>query len=266
LQTGAHNPPPTPEDCRAALERVLASSGFQASPQLAAFLRFVVDAALSGQADRIKGYSIGVEAFGRGADFDPQSDPIVRVEAGRLRRALDAYYADEGAGDPLVIALPVGTYAPTFAVRAAPSQPSKLLAARSLWVRRPAASAALATAMAAVVLVGIVHVSVRSQRLPPDVTGSFDRAAIAAAQGGPATLRAVALGPARQSSRASLGPSIYIAPVVAVGMLVAPAIVATLVRDRVTDAFARFDDITVVTQPAPPQNPGAVASSKATHP
>jgi hypothetical protein len=260
LQTGEHNPPPTPAGCHAAADRVLASPSFQASPQLSAFLRFVVDAALSGQADRIKGYTIGVEALGRGPDFDPQSDPIVRVEAGRLRRMLDRYYAGEGADDPLVIALPVGSYVPTFTAReaaASASQPSKLIVQRPIWERRPAAAAAVATAMAAIAVFGIVHVGVVHLRGPADVTGSSDRAAIGTSQGsGPAPLRAVGAAPPRQSSGVSLQPTIYIAPVVTVGMPVAPAVVATLVRDRLIDAFARFDDVTVITQPAPRQNPG----------
>lgn len=269
MQTGEHNPPPTPAGCRAAAERVLASPSFQASPQLSAFLQFVVDATLSGQADRIKGYTIGVEALGRGPDFDPQSDPIVRVEAGRLRRMLDRYYAGEGADDPLVIALPVGSYVPTFTARdAAPSasQPSKLVAQRPTWERRPAAAAAVAIAMAAIAVFGIVHVGVVHLRGPARVIGSSDRAAIGTSHGsGPAPLRAAGAIPARQSSGVSLQPTIYIAPVVTVGMPVAPAVVATLVRDRLIDAFARFDDVTVITQPAPPQNPGTdVASSKAT--
>src|SRR5215510_5329524 len=108
---------PSAADVRAALERIVASPTFRASTQLAAFLRFVVEAALGGQGDRIKGYTIAVEALGRSADFDPQTDPIVRVEAGRLRRALERYYANGGADDPIAIELPRGSYAPTFHYR-----------------------------------------------------------------------------------------------------------------------------------------------------
>jgi hypothetical protein len=84
----------------------------------------VVEAALAGCADRLKAYTIAVEALGRGENFDPQTDPIVRVEAVRLRRALAAYYAGPGAHDPLIIELPRGRYVPTFrrARRSAPRQ------------------------------------------------------------------------------------------------------------------------------------------------
>jgi len=104
---------------RAALERVVASEVMRSSPQLTAFLRFVVEAVLEGSSDRIKGYVIAVEVLKRGAQFNPQIDPIVRVEATRLRRTLERYYAGEGAEDAIVIALPRGTYVPTFTRRTA---------------------------------------------------------------------------------------------------------------------------------------------------
>ena len=105
---------PDDADIRAALDRVVASSHFSKSPQLASFLRFVVDETLAGRAERIKAYSIAADALGRDADFDPQNDPIVRVEACRLRRALSLYYADGGCNDPVVIELPRGHYVPVF--------------------------------------------------------------------------------------------------------------------------------------------------------
>jgi tetratricopeptide (TPR) repeat protein len=99
---------------RAALDRILASDAFRSAPQLAAFLGFIVESSLAGRAAELKGYTIAVEAFGRPADFDPQADPIVRVEAGRLRKALVQYYAGEGAAEPVRIAIPVGGYVPSF--------------------------------------------------------------------------------------------------------------------------------------------------------
>lgn len=101
-------------EVRAELERLLASDAFRNAPQLAAFLTYVVERKLAGRAGDLKGYTIAVEALGRPADFDPQSDPIVRVEAGRLRRALSIYYAEEGANNPVRIMIPVGAYVPTF--------------------------------------------------------------------------------------------------------------------------------------------------------
>jgi tetratricopeptide (TPR) repeat protein len=110
---------PSAQEVRAALERVVASEVMRSSPQLTAFLRFVVEAVLDGHSDRIKGYVIAVEALKRDSRFNPQIDPIVRVEATRLRRTLERYYAGAGADDPIVIVLPRGTYVPTFSRRGA---------------------------------------------------------------------------------------------------------------------------------------------------
>jgi len=86
VETQVEGRPPCADEIRVALERMAASEAFRGSPQLVAFLRYVVDATLRGAADRIKGYTIAVEALGRADNFDPQTDPIVRVEAMRLRR------------------------------------------------------------------------------------------------------------------------------------------------------------------------------------
>lgn len=112
---------PTADEVRAALDRIAASDAFRACPQLIAFLRYVVEATLRGGQDRIKGYTIAVEALGRGDDFDPQDDPIVRVEAMRLRRALQRYYANGGRDDAVHIVLPLGSYVPVFRRAASPA-------------------------------------------------------------------------------------------------------------------------------------------------
>jgi hypothetical protein len=108
---------PNADQVLAALARIVASSVFRSSPQIAAFLTFVVKAVLEGKGDRIKGYTIGVEVLRREETFDPQIDPIVRVEATRLRRALDRYYAGPGQSDSVILTLPRGSYAPTFKLR-----------------------------------------------------------------------------------------------------------------------------------------------------
>src|SRR5579875_1044621 len=112
LHRGA--PPAHEHDVRRQLARITGSALFRASLRLRAFLTFVVEVTLSGQAHRIKAYTIAIEALGRGDDFDPQTDAIVRVEAGRLRQALSRYYAGTGRDDPLVIAIPRGGYVPVF--------------------------------------------------------------------------------------------------------------------------------------------------------
>jgi TolB-like protein len=110
---------PGAAEIRAELAHMIDSEMFRGAPQLAGFLRFVVEATLRGESDRIKGYTIATEALGRGDDFDPQADPIVRVEASRLRRAIERYHAGPGAERAVVIALTRGSYVPDFSYRSA---------------------------------------------------------------------------------------------------------------------------------------------------
>ena len=87
---------PSAAAVRAQVDRMTASAVFRNSPQLATFLWFIVEAKLHGKAERLKGYTIGIEVLRRDTNFDPQVDPIVRVEATRLRLALERYYAGPG--------------------------------------------------------------------------------------------------------------------------------------------------------------------------
>ena len=108
---------PAPADAiRAELDRVLASDEFATSARLRDMLRFLVDESLAGRVARLKGYRIAVEVFHRDPGFDADTDPLVRIQAGRLRRALDRYYATAGARDPLRIGVPKGGYVPAFTV------------------------------------------------------------------------------------------------------------------------------------------------------
>ena len=99
---------------RQQLERVLSSTGFRKCVQLSRFLRFAVDQALADPSSAPKETWIAVEIFGRRPDYDPACDPVVRVEARRLRGKLAQYYACEGRTDPIRIDLPKGGYLPVF--------------------------------------------------------------------------------------------------------------------------------------------------------
>ena len=112
-----HSGQPDAAQIRAQVQRMTASDVFRNSPQLASFLLFVVEAELRGKGERLKGYTIGVEVLRRDTSFDPQVDPIVRVEATRLRRAIDRYYKGPGADDQVEISLPRGGYVPRIAWR-----------------------------------------------------------------------------------------------------------------------------------------------------
>jgi len=113
------------------MRRILADSTLQGSQVRREFLHFVVEETLAGRADQLKGFDIALAVFRRKDDFDPQSDPVVRVEARRLRRDLDSYYVTSGKRDPIVISIPKGGYVPHFewrdaetAIDAPPSSPS----------------------------------------------------------------------------------------------------------------------------------------------
>ena len=102
------------EDVFSQLRRILDSSQISRSVVLTDFLSFVVKETLAGRHEGLKEYTIGVQALKKEADFNPQVDSIVRIHAGRLRRALKEYYYEEGKADPIIISIPKGNYAPNF--------------------------------------------------------------------------------------------------------------------------------------------------------
>ncbi len=106
------------------LERMLGSDTFAGAERSSVLLRFLVQHLLENQPDRLKEYTIGSEALGRGDSFDPRTDPIVRAEASRLRSRLERYYASVGAADTVVITLPKGSYVPQIQLRAVSESPS----------------------------------------------------------------------------------------------------------------------------------------------
>jgi hypothetical protein len=97
---------------RAHLAKILASGGFVKADRLCRFLRFTVEAKLNGEEGQIKEYVLGREVFDRNGSYDPRLDPIVRVEARRLRTKLEEYYSGAGQADALRIEFPKGSYVP----------------------------------------------------------------------------------------------------------------------------------------------------------
>jgi hypothetical protein len=96
------------------LNRILGSKTFARSPRLRRMLEYVVRRFLDGNANILNGYALGIDVFDRDLSFEPALDPIVRVQAARLRRLLERYYAQEGPYDSLRIDIPKGTYAPNI--------------------------------------------------------------------------------------------------------------------------------------------------------
>ncbi len=135
----------SPEAIRAELQRVLESPEFRASKRCQDFLKFVVENTLLGRIEILKERTIGIEAFGRPASYDPSDDATVRVKAGEVRRRLSQYYAGEGREDEIRIELPPGGYVPDFvATPAMPAPEAPLPAAPSSAVPRTALSVAIA--------------------------------------------------------------------------------------------------------------------------
>ncbi len=112
--TASQSATPEPARVEEQLNRTLADRSFARSDALCTLLRHLIRVTLEGHADRLKEYTLGVEVFGRGNDFDPRIDPIVRVQARNLRAKLDDYYGAAGAQDPVRIELPKGSYVPVF--------------------------------------------------------------------------------------------------------------------------------------------------------
>jgi len=217
--------PPTADDVRAQLDTLLASPNLDVPSRARRFLRYVVEETLAGRADRIKAYAIGIEVFERNSDFDAQSDPVVRIEAGRLRRALERYYLSDGLTDPVVITIPKGGYIPHFAWRspsipdyaAVPvAQPAEPFQRR--WALRLSAVAILIAFLA--ILGGIVlwnpwrdgisRTSQVSSALPPG------------------------------------GPTLVVLPFAALGEPSAAKTYADGLTEEVLSQFARFKEITVL--------------------
>ncbi len=144
------------EAVRDQVRRLLESPEFLVPERARRFLTYIVEETLDGRADRIKAFSVATDVLGRDASFDGSTDPVVRIEAGRVRRALELFYLTAGADDPIVITIPKGGYVPTFTWRTrlppahvAPADPQRQSQARSrpAW-RRVAGAAALALLLA----------------------------------------------------------------------------------------------------------------------
>jgi len=219
---------PNPEEVRTALGRIVVSDVFRSSPQLASFLSFVVESVLHGRSERIKGYTIGVEVLRRDTKFDPQLDPIVRVEATRLRRALERYYAGPGLDDTVIIDLPRGSYVPTFrrrgeAVDKEPAdRPTRLFAfgGRPAWLVPVLGVSALVIAAAVAGAVWLQRTSA------PAVTAK-----------GPAG--------AEQLQPGNGLPVLFVQPFKVTGTPDAQSISAASLFARLTGAFANFDLVNV---------------------
>ena len=163
---------PTEQEVNEALARLLAWPEIARSQQLARFLEYIVDRRLRGDIQAIKAYSIAVDVFGRPQDFDPQVDPIVRVQARRLRGLIEQFYQGPGAAEAVRIDLPTGRYVPEFSrvlgdtPRSAPEETPPAPPWTSPWV--------WGSALVAILVVAIVAIYLeRRNDTPDDPSGSI---------------------------------------------------------------------------------------------
>lgn len=109
---------PSAAEILAQIDLMMSHAEFDASARNRRFLAYIVAETLAGRAARIKAYTIALAVFDRGDDFDPLTDPIVRIEASRLRRAIEHYYLTIGKNDRVRVDVPKGSYVPTFSYAA----------------------------------------------------------------------------------------------------------------------------------------------------
>src|SRR5579864_7367695 len=109
------------EAVRAQVDRLLQSKTFEGSEIHRRLLEYLVNKTIAGEADRLKEYTIALDAFGKPPTYDPKHDSIVRLQIGRLRQKLTTYYQTEAAGDPVLISLPKGAFKLSFEPVRSPS-------------------------------------------------------------------------------------------------------------------------------------------------
>jgi TolB-like protein len=215
------------EGIKAQLACIVASPAFDAPDRNRRFLQFVVTEALEGRAARLKAFVIATEVFGRPESFDAQNDPIVRMEAGRLRRALEHYYLTSGRDDPILISIPKGGYAPAFAVAPAKSSaPDAALPVSTRPVKRRWALAVVTAVLA------ILAAAWGSALLSPHRSAGLNLAE--APTPGPDT------------------PMLLVEPIQDLTQTPASATIAAGLNGEIINELARFRELTVVVAPVQP--------------
>jgi TolB-like protein len=230
------------DNVRAQLDRVISSPEFSASERDRKFLRYVVEETLAGRADRIRGYSIGTEVFGRDHTFDAQSDPVVRIEAGRLRRALERYYLTDGQADPIRIDIPKGAYVPTF--KRQPGPAAEVPRSSAELDQRPVVGSrafgrgwvvGLAASVCGLVLLASAYWAYGLYASPPSPAPPMNPVSAS-----PPT--SVAAAPTRPWGR----PSVIVVPFADLGETPASRFYATGLTEEVLSQLARFNELTVL--------------------
>jgi TolB-like protein len=218
---------------REQLDRILGSELFAAAGRHSRLLRYVVERTLAGEGEQLKEYVLGTEVFDRASSYDPRTDSIVRVEARRLRSRLEDYYRGAGSKDPVLIAIPRGSYVPQFAHRdaSATGHDSSSVGASPVRTR----NWPMLTPTAIVAMLGGVVV-----------------AALAAA---------ILLNGSRQPAGASSGPGIAVLPFEHFSTREQDALLVAQIADAVTTELAKLGTVSVASRTSSAQymaGPGSV--------
>jgi hypothetical protein len=112
--------PPELDGNQLQVQRIIASKTFKTSEVHRNLLTYLSEKSLSGEAQNLKEYTVGLDVFGKPSTYDPRQESVVRMHVGRLRQKLTEYYRTEGVEDPVIVDLPKGGFALTFAMRPAP--------------------------------------------------------------------------------------------------------------------------------------------------
>ncbi len=99
------------------IQRIVSSKAFKTSEVHRNLLNYLAEKSLSGDAQHLKEYTVGLDVFGKPATYDPRQESVVRMHVGRLRQKLTEYYRTEGQADPVIVDLPKGAFTLTFALR-----------------------------------------------------------------------------------------------------------------------------------------------------
>jgi hypothetical protein len=174
---------PASEATLAQLERILQNKNLRLSEVQRRLLNYLAEKSLAGEADDLKEYAVGVDAFGKPASYDPRQESVVRMHVARLRQKLAEYYRTDGADDPIIVDLPKGGFKMTFdprppRVQPPPATPVAAVPPAGRWLSRPALfGAAALLALATVVLLGwqISHARRVDAALPPGWTPELEQ-------------------------------------------------------------------------------------------
>lgn len=154
------------DSIRAQVDRILQNKSLRLTEGQRRLLSYLVDKSLAGEADELKEYVIGLDAFGKPPSYDPRQESVVRMHVGRLRQKLADYYHTEGAGDPIFVDLPKGGFKVTFEARVPPAPPPQPETPRRHWGLR---EIAVAASLALMVTAGAFYFSTRPVRAALEV-------------------------------------------------------------------------------------------------